>query len=310
MLHVQHESLNAAEHPRHHSGPRSARYFTGCLWACIAVLTACWVGVPEVARSDEDDSKAKQAEQAKSASKRRLALMQEAIDAFSITSPQIKSEKALRLGKSPKLRYDDPVRSLLDAGVWRMGEEGRPLALVTLELYGAGEARAVLSYEFLSLIERQFSMRSPKGPVWNPAETELKFASLENAPQADKSEKLRLTQMRQIARRFDARQDYRGDKIELRLMPQPIDRYRDQSQRIVDGAVFVFANGTNPELGLLLETDGKRWSYAVFRLASAALSLDLDGKEVAAMSLNLNHGDNPKLDEAYMATTHEVMLPE
>ncbi len=66
-------------------------------------------------------------------------------------------------------------------------------------------------------------------------------------------------------------------------MPQPIDRYADAENGIADGAAFAFANGTNPEVGMLLETDGKTWSFGVFRLSTAAILVELDGKPVAEL---------------------------
>src|SRR5262245_49648762 len=69
------------------------------------------------------------------ASKQRLARMQRAIDAFQVRSPQIKSVSALKFASAPLLRYADQTRSLLDAGVWRMGQRGRPTAFATLETY-------------------------------------------------------------------------------------------------------------------------------------------------------------------------------
>jgi hypothetical protein len=94
--------------------------------------------------------------------------------------------------------------------------------------------------------------------------------------------------MRQFARRFAVHEIIRGDKIECRLMPQPIDRYADQEKKIVDGAAFAFANGTNPEAGVLLETDGVTWHYGAFRLSTAAVFIELDGKLVAELPKVVN----------------------
>ena len=62
----------------------------------------------------------------------------------------------LRFRAKPLLRYSDPTRGMLeitalaDATVWRLGEKGRPTAIVTLEIYRSAD-RASLSYEFASL---------------------------------------------------------------------------------------------------------------------------------------------------------------
>jgi hypothetical protein len=65
-------------------------------------------------------------------------------------------------------------------------------------------------------------------------------------------------------------------------LTQPIDRYRSAAEKIVDGAIFAFANGTNPEVGVVFETDGQRWQYGALRLTSAEASVWLDGRQVAA----------------------------
>lgn len=107
------------------------------------------------------------------ASKRRLQLMQSAVDSFAVTSQQITTESALKFGKAPLLRYNDPTREagaktqttlLLDAGVWRLGESGRPTALLTMEVYPRGEEEALLTYEIVSLSASPFE--APKVRQW------------------------------------------------------------------------------------------------------------------------------------------------
>ncbi len=88
--------------------------------------------------------------------------------------------------------------------------------------------------------------------------------------------------MRQLARRFAAKERYNNETTESRLIAQPIDRYQSEAEKIVDGAIFVLANGTNPEIGIVLESDAERWRYGILRFCSAEATVMLDGKEVAA----------------------------
>jgi hypothetical protein len=74
--------------------------------------------------------------------------------------------------------------------------------------------------------------------------------------------------MRAVAADF-AVVDYFGaqeEKVNLRLLPQPVHRYAEDG-KVVDGAVFVFAHGTNPECCVLIEAyrddKGSRYRYAV-----------------------------------------------
>ncbi len=74
-----------------------------------------------------------------------------------------------------------------------------------------------------------------------------------------------------------AREDVKNEKCELRLLPTPVDRYKPSDADRADGAIFFFTFGTNPEVVLLIESDGKGWSYAAGRMTGAqvvVLTLD------------------------------------
>jgi hypothetical protein len=232
--------------------------------------------------------------------------MKSTIDDFKVSSNSELPKSALTFAKTPLLRYNDEARGFLDAAVWRLGETGRPTAFLTIELYRAGESSALLTYEFISLSPAEFSMFSTRGVRWSPSQTDLKMAPLPDAPAPADSARGRLPQLRQLARRFAVHEDHAGNKVECRLMPAPIDRYADPDHKIVDGAVFAFATGTNPELGLLLETDGKEWTYGVFRMGAAALFIDLDDKP----RHEIPNVQNYSMSASYTATRHGVALPE
>jgi hypothetical protein len=186
----------------------------------------------------------------------------------------------LPLRSTPVLRYSDPARGYVAAGVWRTGKEGRPKALVTLQYSPTAlEGKPRIDYELLSLAHAPVSLKSRQAVV--QSDDAVAFKSLPGAEAPAQSPTQRLLQLRRLARRFAATENLVGDVAELRLLPQPIDRYMDPKQEIVDGALFVFAYGVNPEAVLFLECDEKGWRYAVGRLAWAALEVDLDGKEVA-----------------------------
>src|SRR5262245_61862402 len=98
-------------------------------------------GFAAASTAADDDAEAKQ----------RLEVMRAAVTALEGSSEVLKPA-ALAPAAEPLLRYSDPTRApsvLLDAGVWRLGTEGRPKALVTVELYRRPNGMRVLSYEFL-----------------------------------------------------------------------------------------------------------------------------------------------------------------
>jgi len=235
-------------------------------FSIIALCFAFGFGRPSVGQPPQQGN----------APKQRL---QQTIDNFQVASPRIKNPSLLKFAPSPVLRYSDQTRNLLDAGVWRLGERGRPTALVTVELYQRDNGKP-LSCEVTSLTALPFTLDAAGQKTWELTGTDLTMKGLADGPLPGPSERARLAQMRELARRFTVHEKVGGSQIECRLMPQPIDRYTDRENQLIDGAAFAFANGTNPEAGILLETDGKDWSFGAFRLSTAALFVGLDGKPV------------------------------
>ena len=214
-----------------------------------------------------------------------------------------KFKAALALVSKPLLRYSDPTRGsdaaagvnvLLDAGVWRLGTKGRPTALVTIEIYGGSGEPRLVAFEFLSLTGTEFALKHKTERVrWDAPSSALALKELPKAPKPAGTAALRLTQMRQLVRRFAVKERLpakQNDTIECRLLAQPIDRYHSAADKIVDGAIFAFANGTNPELGVVFETDGEHWQYGTLRLSVLELSVALDGREVAAYEIYTGRG--------------------
>lgn len=237
--------------------------------------------------------------------KGRLEVMREALEDLRPSSAEITSPARLRFGTRPLLRYSDQTRGLVDAAIWRLGETGRPLAFVTLELYESGANAEMLSYEFLSLADESFELKSARGPKWSPHSTDLKLDPLPDAPLPAKTGRARLAQLRQIAQRFSAYEKLEGGTLECRLMPQPIDRYSDADAGTLDAAVFAFANGTNPEVGLMLECTENGWSYGAFRLSSAEIIASLDGNPF--FTAELVNSLRAPVTASYRAATHGLL---
>jgi hypothetical protein len=244
---------------------------------------------------------------------RRLEFMQAAVAGLEPVSSELKSKAALAVVPKPLLRYSDPTRGgskeaatnvLVDAGVWRLGTEGRPTALVTVEIYQAPDGSRVLAYEFLSLTGSTFSLKhKTEGVRWDATGSGLDLKDLPDAPKPAPAAAARLAQMRQLARRFAARERFNNESVECRLIAQPIDRYHSEAEKIVDGAIFALANGTNPEVGVVLESDGGRWRYGVLRLGAAEMSVTLDGRPVAAY----DHFDaRGRTDGPYHNAAHKI----
>jgi len=270
--------------------------------ACHVVIGLFLWSISSV--SAQDDPEAKQ----------RLELMQVAVDSLEPESSELNLKVALKIASKPLLRYNDPTRGggglkqdtnfLLDAGVWRLGTEGRPTALVTVEIYQAGDKSRILALEFLSLTNKKFLLRhKTENVLWEATASGLSMKELPDAPKPSAMAATRLTQMRQLARRFAAKERVKKELVECRMLGQPIDRYQSEAEKIVDGAIFAFANGTNPEVGLVLESDGKLWRYGILRLTSAELSATLDDQEVAAFAAFNSRG---RTEGPYIAAGYKI----
>jgi hypothetical protein len=271
----------------------------------LAALVAIGLLVSALASaSAQDDPEAKQ----------RLEFMKAAVESLEPEPSELKSKAALAVVPKPLLRYSDPTRGgvrvaanvLLDAGVWRLGTEGRPTALITIEIYQNRDGSRVLAYEFLSLSEAKFSLKHGTEKIrWDAKSSALDLKELPDAPRPATTAGERLVQMRQLARRFAVTERLPNEAAECRLLTQPIDRYQSAPERIVDGAIFAYAHGTNPELGVVFESDGERWRYGTFRLTTAEVTVTLDGQQVAFYERFNPRGrtDGPYHNAAYRIET-------
>lgn len=106
---------------------------------------------------------------------------------------------------------------------------------------------------------------------WAADKPGVALQAFDTAPEPAATDRLRLIQMRNLAREFTASLKS-GDRTSvLRLTPSPLFRYRSTNPDVLDGAIFSYLwdNGTDPEFILLLEarktSAGVRWHYAPVR---------------------------------------------
>lgn len=235
----------------------------------------------------------------------QLRAMKDAAQSLQIKPISEQHAATISFRDRPILRYSDPARGMPDATVWRLGTDGRPGALVALELRKK-QQQLILNYEFLSLDGAPFELSS--GPfAWKPTTGMLQWKPVTDGPKPAGKEPLRLSQMRMLSQRFSAFELYQGERSKLRMLTQPIDRYTPSDRANADAAIFAFVYGTNPEVVLFLETDGSTWSYAAGRLSSAASWLLLDEEEVWQQENILPPLVNEP-DQPYMSNRHSISL--
>lgn len=183
------------------------------------------------------------------------------------------------------LLFGDAARKNTNGTLWAFGRTGRPSAF--LELYQGTEPNANWCNAVTLTGTSRVVMQTPQSGRWQPKQTQIEPKPIADAPPPRDKEEQRLRQMKELARRFSSHEFWDPDnsRFELRLLVQPVHRYRDRALGIRDGAAFVFANGTNPEVILMIEAieqneTSSRWYYSVARQGSAELHVELDSKEV------------------------------
>lgn len=237
------------------------------------------VGLGVSASADDDIPEATETE----ASERRLALMRQCAGEIEFAEIVDGKRRVVPRLPDPVQRFDDVSRNNLDGTVWMWGTSGRPVAV--FEIYGRGDGRPGFSMVGHSLSTGTSLEGSAKtGERLVSKQPGLAFRDLPRQPVTSDDAKLRLLQMRRLVRSFDAHEFWDPDntRYELRMLGQPLHRYSDPDSGILDGAVFAFANGTNPEILLLLEIDSntRRWRYAPVRMGHAGMHVEFDGEEV------------------------------
>ncbi len=243
--------------------------FAGSLAAVLILMAE--------ARSDDDPPK--KAEPSSAVKEARAHVSE-----FTVQGSAKGRNAPLELLPNPLLIFGDAARSNDSGTLWAWEKSGRPVAF--LELYrnvGNGQPWAhALTLTSPELIQ----LEAPTGHRWTPKKSHFTLKEVPDAPDVANQPALRMRQMKDISRRFEAHQfwDPNNSRFELRLLVQPVLRYQDESAKLIDGAVFALAHGTNPEVLVQIEADAaekpSRWKYSLVRLGSAEMHVLLDGKEV------------------------------
>jgi hypothetical protein len=180
------------------------------------------------------------------------------------------------------VREDDGMLFL-----WTEGNKGRPVATAQFFLQ-----QTQWHHEFQSLSADRFIARSEgeqaRGWTWEPSRAGLTFVLADRIGPPAESANARLRQMKTIADRFTAAVDPNSafaNPEQLRLLTTPIYRYSAPAQGILDGALFAFVQGTNPEVLMLIEAEAtapaaKVWRYGFARMSCFYLRVHQGGQLV------------------------------
>lgn len=226
----------------------------------------------------------------------------QAAKSYELTGEQKAPSKLLA---KPLLNWSNPERNTGAGAVYLWTRDGQPAAAMCV--YPSSET--TLDHEFVSLSATTVQAATNGRVAWKPAEAGIEYQSFSEARPPGKTRPLRLTQMRGLARTFAAR-IVKPDEAPkpLRLLPTPIYRYPDSEKErtLVDGAIFAFVQGTDPEVLLMIETvrDAQgtlQWRYATARMSMVPLEVDHNDQVVWKRNWSYNFG-TPQ--ESYYTIRH------
>ena len=194
--------------------------------------------------------------------------------------------KAERIDK-PVLFFSDPTRHDNRGSVWAWGKKGRSIAL--LEIFHKLDPRPFWVFAICNTSGGKLRARRADAPWWLENDSAIEFKDIPSAPRVATDSNVRQRQLKLLAQKFTAHEIYnpKNTRYDLRRLERPLYTYRDERGGILEGGLFTFANGTNPEIMLFIEATVDRkgksapvWRYGVARSANAELHLEHDGKEV------------------------------
>jgi hypothetical protein len=182
------------------------------------------------------------------------------------------------------MKWSNPVGGAKDGAVYIWSDGHRPRAIFKLFSFD-GEH---FTHEWQSLAEGPIVAERGGKVVWKPTGPGVTFRELPDAPQPGETAAARLRQMKSLAGKFGVkatRLERDAKPTELRLLTQPLFRFEPgDPPQSPDGALFGFAEGTDPVGLLLLEVrrtkDGDRWYYAFARITTWAVTAEYGGKEI------------------------------
>ncbi|HET6424071.1 MAG TPA: hypothetical protein VFG20_10335 [Planctomycetaceae bacterium] len=175
----------------------------------------------------------------------------------------------------PILRWSNPTAGEVYGDIFLYTHRGRPACLASYYHWFSPDWGRTL--EVHSLHGNRIVGRANEVQFWTPMSAGLTYDAIKNAEKPAISPAARLVQMRRLADEFtvqleDTRSNAAGVKRSLRRLTQPIFRFPAPSAEAdyLDGALFAFVEGTDPELLLFLDAvpakDTSIWRFGIARL--------------------------------------------
>ncbi|MGE5193805.1 MAG: hypothetical protein ACM3U2_15015, partial [Deltaproteobacteria bacterium] len=173
---------------------------------------------------------------------------------------------------------NSPLFEISNSPAWC--PSGRPACLLAMEQYGGQ-----WWFELISLSSGKLTAEA--GTLkWAPQSPGVELQAFPDAPRPAKEATRRVSQMKDLLTKLQAHEVGRGGtRYELRLMPKPLLRYSDPDEKLLDGGLFAFSYGTNPELLAVVEAHGETaetatWQIGFARCGAAEPHVALNDEEI------------------------------
>jgi hypothetical protein len=234
-----------------------------------------------------------------------LAEMRQRADSVAVITRDVDEVHRQPLQVTPLFRYSDPRRDIVDAALWGYGTQGRPAALMKTESYDVN-GRQHWVYCIATLSDELIEAKWNDGERFDAREPGLQMRAIPRGPKPGNSAGARLLQIRRLTGRFSATiQNALDNRDQMRLMPTPICRYADEPAGLIDGAVFGYTMGTNPDVLLVIELHrredgGSEWRCGAAGMTSAGFVVRMDETEIMNQPFDPNNSGRPQAYARWM----------
>ena len=192
----------------------------------------------------------------------------------------------LELVKEPLLHWANPLRATTHGKCYVWTHEGRPEVFVSLFSYPKGANKCTVAHAFNTFSDHPLVAKFDDEVFWTPKKpgtAEMKMVP--DSPVVAGVRGARMVQMRNIVRKFSATAGgTKDEERELRLLTTPLYRYPKSDDEYMDGALFGFVMGTDPEVILMLESrivdSEPRWHYLAVRHTFTTLRVSFEDTQV------------------------------
>ena len=212
------------------------------------LVAALWLAAEPVDSPAEQETKDSKAESAA-----RLKLMKETAASIEIRVAGEEGAK-LELSAQPVVRWDNHRSTIVDGATFVWLSDHRPQVIGGMWVKNRQEHTV---FELHSLSPQRLTATVNGTTRWSTTQPGISWQVVAGGPPPAASRTERLRQIKQLGEGFSthavktAPEYDEGSVWHLRLMAQPVYRYAEQAP--VDGAIFAFAQGIDPEVFLILE---------------------------------------------------------